>query len=145
MLAIVRHLPLARTRVGKSITTLMAPARPAGEQYPQWLDRPWPPRIRGGLRLVGQERISVRQVRRLHDVHDRSLRRGQRLAARGQARGLHLARRHELQVLVRPDHEVRYRAPGLRPGLSFAAAPLAIQASWRRSRMSPAKIRIFTT
>jgi hypothetical protein len=30
---------------------------------------------RGGLRLVGQGRISVRQVRRLDYVHDRSLRR----------------------------------------------------------------------
>jgi outer membrane immunogenic protein len=58
---------------------------------------------RGRLWLVAQERVPLREVRRLHDLHKRSLLRygGQHQSAHRQARGLHLSRWLELQVLVR--------------------------------------------
>jgi hypothetical protein len=84
--------------------------RASGEQYPQRLDHWRRCRIRGRLWLVGQERVPLREVRRLHDLHECSVFgfRRQHRSAHRQARGLHLARRLELQVLV---ISIRSRAP----------------------------------
>jgi len=49
--------------------------RPPGEPNSQRLHSRWRHRIRAGLRLVGQERIPLRGLRHLHDVHQPALRR----------------------------------------------------------------------
>src|SRR5262249_30241920 len=107
--------------MGHQYRTRADRSRPSGEQYPKRLDRGWRPRIRAGLRLVSQKRIPVRQVRQLHHVHERPFQYEYSLTARGQARGLHLARWPELQVLViknppkrflRTEPSVRIGTPG---------------------------------
>src|SRR5262249_40076020 len=78
-------------------------------------DRRWRRRIRTGLRLVGQGRVPLRRLRHLYHVHQPAVRRGGHPPPPSPGPGPPLARRHELQVLVRPDQHL-LQSPGLSPG-----------------------------